>query len=146
MSDETLKWKLFPFSLTGKARYWYKLNIGSAHGDWKKLYNSFLSKYFPISKVADLRFEILPYIQLEEECLGESWDRFIDLTLTSPKLSIPEQVLLFQIFKGLSRENKQTVHAASGGSFHHLSASDAWNLIDLMSRKSPSFYIPEREK
>ena len=33
MSDETLKWKLFPFSLTGKARHWYKLNIGSAHGD-----------------------------------------------------------------------------------------------------------------
>jgi len=53
--DETLKWKLFPFSLTGKARHWYKLNIGSALGNWKELYNSFLSKYFLISKVVDLR-------------------------------------------------------------------------------------------
>jgi len=50
------------------------------------------------------------------------------------------------LFKGLSRENKQTFHAASGGSFHHLSASEAWNLIDLMSGKSPSIYIPEKEK
>ena len=59
MSDETLKWKLFLFSLTGKARHWYKLNIGSARGDWKELYNSFLFKYFSISKVVDLLIEIL---------------------------------------------------------------------------------------
>ena len=29
MSDETLRWKLFPFSLTGKAKRWYNLIIGS---------------------------------------------------------------------------------------------------------------------
>jgi hypothetical protein len=146
MSDETLKWKLFPFSLTGKARHWYKLKVGSVHGDWKELYSSFLSKYFPISKVVELRREILSFRQLEEESLGKSWDRFINLTLTGPKLSIPEEVLLIHFFEGLSRKNKQTLHAASGGSFHHLSASEAWNLIDLMSGKSPSFYIPEKEK
>ena len=96
--------------------------------------------------MADLRIEILSFRQLEEESLGESWDRFIDLTLTGPKLSIPEEVLLIHFFKGLSRENKQTLNAASRGSFHRLSASEAWNLIDLMSGKSPSIYIPEKEK
>ena len=96
--------------------------------------------------MADLQIEILSFRQLEEECLGESWDRFIDLNLTGPKLSIPREVLLIHFFKGLSRENKQTLHAASGGSFHHLFASEAWNLIDLMSGKSPSIYIPEKEK
>ena len=29
MSDETLRWKLFPFSLIGKAKRWYKKTIGS---------------------------------------------------------------------------------------------------------------------
>ena len=43
-------------------------------------------------------------------------------------------------------ENKQTLNAASGGSFHRVSASEAWNLIDLMSGKSLSIYIPEKEK
>jgi len=94
MSDETLKWKLFLFSLTGKARHWYKLNVGCAHGDWKVLSNNFCLKYFPISKVMDLRIEILSFRKLEEEYLGESWDRFIDLTLTGPNLPIPEEVLL----------------------------------------------------
>jgi len=29
MSDETLRWKLFPFSLMGKVKRWYNLTIGS---------------------------------------------------------------------------------------------------------------------
>jgi hypothetical protein len=32
MSDETLRWKLFPFSLTGEAKRWYSLNIRSILG------------------------------------------------------------------------------------------------------------------
>jgi len=71
MSDETLKWKLFPFSLIGKARHWYKLKVGSVHGDWKELHNSFLLKYFPIFKVAELQREIISFRQLEEESLGK---------------------------------------------------------------------------
>jgi hypothetical protein len=34
MSDETLQWKLFPFSLMGEAKRWYSLNNGNSHGDW----------------------------------------------------------------------------------------------------------------
>jgi hypothetical protein len=33
MSDKTLKWKLFPFSLTGRAKHWYSQTIGSMQGD-----------------------------------------------------------------------------------------------------------------
>jgi hypothetical protein len=33
MSDKTLRWKLFPFSLMGKAKRWYNLTIGSRQGD-----------------------------------------------------------------------------------------------------------------
>ena len=33
MSDKTLRWKLFPFSLKGRAKRWYKQTIGSRQGD-----------------------------------------------------------------------------------------------------------------
>ena len=33
MSDKTLRWKLFPFSLTGRAKQWYSRTIGSMQGD-----------------------------------------------------------------------------------------------------------------
>ena len=84
--------------------------------------------------------------QLEEESLGKSWDHFINLTLTGPKLSIPEEVLLIHFFEGLSRENKQTMNTASRGSFYHLPPSEARDLIDSLSGKFPSIYIPKKEK
>jgi hypothetical protein len=34
MSDKTLRWKLFLFSLKGKARQWYSKVIGKQEGDW----------------------------------------------------------------------------------------------------------------
>jgi hypothetical protein len=33
MSKDTLKWKLFSFSLMGKAKQWYSLNVRSMKGD-----------------------------------------------------------------------------------------------------------------
>ena len=33
MSDKTLRWKLFPFSLTGRGKQWYNLTAGSMKGD-----------------------------------------------------------------------------------------------------------------
>jgi hypothetical protein len=34
MNHETLKWKAFPFSLTGWAMQWYKLHVSTCHGSW----------------------------------------------------------------------------------------------------------------
>ena len=31
MTQDTLKWKLFPFSLIGKAEQWYTYTVGSVH-------------------------------------------------------------------------------------------------------------------
>ena len=33
MQHETVKWKLFPFSLTGHAKEWYYMTVGSVDGD-----------------------------------------------------------------------------------------------------------------
>ena len=33
MSDKTIRWKLFPFSLTGGAKHWYSQTVGSMQED-----------------------------------------------------------------------------------------------------------------
>jgi hypothetical protein len=103
MSDETIQWKLFPFSIMEKAKHWYKLNVGCVQGDWKTLCIEFLSKFFPISKVNDLRKDVLTFRQLEEESLAESWDRVIDLTLTGLNLAILDPILFNIFMKVLAR-------------------------------------------
>ena len=37
MSQETLRWMSFPFSLMEMAEQWYTHNVGNANGDWEEL-------------------------------------------------------------------------------------------------------------
>jgi hypothetical protein len=75
MYDKTLRWKLFLFSLTGIAKQWYDLTVGSMQGDWKTLRSKVCLCFFSISKVVSLQKDVLNFRQLEEESLGTSWDR-----------------------------------------------------------------------
>ena len=49
MSQETLRWKLFPFSLDERAKQWYAHNVGKVVGNWEELRNRFCLMFFPIS-------------------------------------------------------------------------------------------------
>ena len=61
MSDKIIRWKLFPFSMTGRAKHWYSQTIGSMQGDWETLCSKFYLHFFPISKVVSLRKEVLNF-------------------------------------------------------------------------------------
>ena len=49
MTQETLKWKLFPFSLIEKAKQWYTLAVENTYGDWDELKDKFCLAFFPMS-------------------------------------------------------------------------------------------------
>jgi len=48
MADETLRCKLFPFSLTSRAKKWYNRHVGNCQGDWGILWSFAL--IFPSGK------------------------------------------------------------------------------------------------
>ena len=50
MSDKTVRWKLFMFSLTGRAKHWYSQTVGSMQGDWEMLCSKFCLCFFPSLK------------------------------------------------------------------------------------------------
>jgi hypothetical protein len=76
MAQETLRWKLFPYSLTEKVKQWYAHNIGTVNGEWEELRDRFCLAFFPISCIASLRKEILDSRQDEKETIGAPWARF----------------------------------------------------------------------
>ena len=122
MSDKTLRWELFSFSLTGRAKYWYSQTVGSMQGDWETLCSKFCLAFFPISKVVSLRKEVLNFRQLEEESLGTSW--IILMNSSSLAQTLPFKTLyFFNTFMGLSKDSMKFLDAASRGAFLHLFAS-----------------------
>jgi hypothetical protein len=72
MSDKTLRWKLFPFSLKGRAKKWYNQTVGKKQGDWETLRSGFCSDFFPISKVVSLRAKVLSFKQEDNEFMATS--------------------------------------------------------------------------
>ena len=54
MSQETLKWKLFPFSLMGKAEQWYTDNVRGMIQDWEELQDDFCLSFSSSSHEASL--------------------------------------------------------------------------------------------
>jgi len=70
MTQETLKWKLFPFSLTGKVKQWYTFAVESTNGDWDELKDKFCLAFFPMSRIGSLPRAILDIEQCEKESIG----------------------------------------------------------------------------
>jgi hypothetical protein len=56
MSQDTLRWKLFPFSLDERVKQWYAHNVGKVAGDWEELrtnsvlHSSLYPKLLPYDK------------------------------------------------------------------------------------------------
>ena len=94
MTNETLKWKLFPFSLSGEAKQWYIHVVGHVNGSWIELRDRFCSAFFALSRICALRTEILTFRQNDKESIGVAWARFTLLVKLGPDLSLPEHLLL----------------------------------------------------
>jgi hypothetical protein len=58
MTQDTLKWKLFPYSLKGKAEQWYTHTIGSVNDNWDELRDKFYLEFFPLSRIIALQRDI----------------------------------------------------------------------------------------
>jgi Retrotransposon gag protein len=84
VSDDALRLRLFLFSLRDKARAWmHSLPAGSIT-TWDQLTEVFLTKYFPPSKTAQLRGQIVNFGQKGNESLYDAWERFKDLLRLCP--------------------------------------------------------------
>ena len=70
MTQEILKWKLFPFSLIEKAKQWYTLAVESMNGDWDELKDKFCLAFFPMSRIDSLLRAVLDFEQYEKESIG----------------------------------------------------------------------------
>ena len=137
MTQETLKWKLFPFSLNEKAKQWYTYTAKRVNGDWKELRDKFCLAFFPVSRITSLRAEIIGFRQEEKETLSASWIRFCSLTDSGPELLLPEPVLLQHFYSGLSNDTALYLDTAAGGSFSHKTIAEAHELLDRIVENTP---------
>jgi len=61
MTHETLRWKLFPFSLMEKGKQWYTHAVESTNVEWDELKDKFYLAFFPMSCIISLPRAILDF-------------------------------------------------------------------------------------
>ena len=137
MSDETLRWKPFPFSLMKKAKHWYKFTIGSRQGDWEALCSCFCLHFFPISMVVSLHSEVLSFKQEEKESLDMTWECINAFINTGPDLAIQDPILLQHFYMGLDRKTSKRLDTTSEGSFLHVSANSGRSILTKILDNTP---------
>jgi hypothetical protein len=137
MNHETLKWKAFPFSLTVWAKQWYKLHVSSCHGSWVILKDQFCFTFFPLSKIIDLRNEVLNFSQNEGENLGAAWSRYNQLALSCPELSILDAIFMQHFMHGLGIESAEYLAMISRGVFVHCTVEEGMLILDRILLVTP---------
>ncbi|CAL8152415.1 unnamed protein product [Prunus armeniaca] len=142
-STESIKLRLFPYTLKDQARRWLlTLPFGSI-GTWNQLSEKFLNKYYPASKTLDMRTQILSFAQKPNEEFHEAWERFKELNRKCPHsgISSTDQVHIF--FRGLNMTSKTLVNASCGGSYKDKNAQDACLLFEKMAADTQQWAVEQ---
>ena len=109
VDEEQVKLKAFPFSLKGAAKAWFVSILPSSIGTWNAMMKIFLEKYFPTSRVANIRKEICRIRQSHGDIVFEYWERFEQLCIQCPHLQIPDQLLIQYFYEGLMPTDRSII-------------------------------------
>jgi hypothetical protein len=137
MNHETLKWKAFPFLITGWAKQWYKLHVSSCHGSWVILKDQFCFAFFPLSKIIDLYNKVLNFSQKEGESLGGAWSRYNQLALSGLELSILDAMFIQYFVHRLGTESTEYLDMTPVGVFVHCTVEEGKLILDRILLATP---------
>jgi hypothetical protein len=137
MNHETLKWKALLFSLTGWAKQWYKLHVSSCHGSWVVLKDQLCFAFFKVSKIIDLRNEVLNFSRKEGESLGSAWSKYNQLALSVLELSVPDAMFMQHFVHQLGTESAEYLDMTSGGVFVHCMVEEGRSILDRILLVTP---------
>ncbi|KAJ9544639.1 hypothetical protein OSB04_024346 [Centaurea solstitialis] len=127
-ADE-VKLRVFPLTLTNKAKDWFKKLTPGSISTWEVLKSAFLSRFFPLSKVNKLKAEIRQFKQGKDH-LAKAWERYMDLLLQLPNHGIDDREVMNIFYAGLTNESRLWLDSSCGGLFPYKTASEARKLLD----------------
>nr|GEX61690.1 hypothetical protein [Tanacetum cinerariifolium] len=98
------------------------------------MFSKFLSKYYPYSKMLQLRKDILNFQQLPTESVFEAWERFKSCLQKYPDHRIfpNDQILIF--YHGITMIDRDKIMVDIGGNIMRKTPQEAYNLIDNMTQ------------
>ena len=85
VDGDTIKLKIFPFSLRGRAKEWLQSLPRNIIDSWDKCKDAFIGNYYPPAKIIQLRSNIMNFRQLDNEHVAQAWEHMKTLVKNCPK-------------------------------------------------------------
>ncbi|CAN6588659.1 unnamed protein product [Malus baccata var. baccata] len=142
-SAESIKLRLFPYTLKDLARRWLLTLPSGSITTWAQLSEKFLNKYYPASKTLDMRTQILSFAQKPNEEFHEAWERFKELIRKCPHSGISTTDQMHIFFRGLNMTTKTLVNASCGGSYKDKNAQEACLLFEKMAADTQQWAVEQ---
>jgi hypothetical protein len=90
-----------------------------------------------LSKIIDLRNEVLNFAQKEGEGLRVAWSRYNQLALSGPELSIPDAMFMQHFVHGLGTESAKYLNMTSGGALVHCRVEEGRSILNRILLVTP---------
>nr|GEV70545.1 reverse transcriptase domain-containing protein [Tanacetum cinerariifolium] len=97
------------------------------------LVNKFVNQFFPPSKTTHLKNEIYRFTQRLKETFGEAWDRFKEMLRACPHHGFSELTQIDTFYNGLTKQDQDSLNAASGGNLLNKPTREALKIIENKS-------------
>ncbi|CAN6583880.1 unnamed protein product [Malus baccata var. baccata] len=142
-SAESIKLRLFPYTLKDQARRWLLTLPSGSISTWAQLSEFFLNKYYPASKTLDMRTQILSFAQKPNEEFHEAWERFKELIRKCPHSGINTTDEMHIFFRWLNMTTKTFVYALCGGPYKDKNAQEARLLFEKMAADTQQWAVEQ---
>ena len=131
-----LRLRLFPLSLSDKAKHWLTSELPDSITSWNDLVHKFMTKFFPPLKIAQLVQEINTFRQLEGENLAEAWDIFHEMLRRCPHHRLIRWMQVHTFYNGLSDSSRTVIDASVGGALMKKTTDQAYGIQEDMATNS----------
>ncbi|CAN6678253.1 unnamed protein product [Malus baccata var. baccata] len=138
---ESIKLRLFPYTLKDGARKWLLTLPSGSITSWNQLSAVFLSKYYPASKTLDMRTQILTFAEKPNEAIHEARERYKVLLRKCPHSGINGDTQINLFYKWLNLTAKTLVNASCGGTYSDKNALQAYQLFENMATESQQWAV-----
>ncbi|GAU10206.1 hypothetical protein TSUD_421460, partial [Trifolium subterraneum] len=134
VSESNKKLRLFPLSLTGRAKDWIDTLPPNTIASWDELELKFRERYFPIHKFLERRNDITNFEQGDSESLYDAWERFKLCLKKCPKHGLDNHAQMQHFTQGLRAQTRMLLDASAGGSLKNKDESEARELVEDMAQ------------
>lgn len=139
VNQNIIRLNLFPLSLRDRSWAWIQSLSPNSIITCAKWKDAFLTWYFSMSKITQVRSEIIKFKKKEWEWLFDAYDHFKDLWRLYPLHGIRKWLIVHTFYNDILYSTRMTRDAEVDGTLMNYLENVAYNLIEDMEKNQHSW-------